>query len=141
MPLQSEKEKVFEFQNLVRITQNVFVHKLDNPYINYSRFCNLCESLKTIDRDMETYIQNEGPDQCNSTSKSKNFILKVRSFSFSQPVNQYMLRPKYVYVLSHDILIRFLKIPSLSIKTNMGHVFSLCESRNGFGMANIKCVL
>nr|CDP93050.1 Bm3040, isoform d [Brugia malayi] len=40
------------------------------------RFCNLCQPLKSFDKDLESYIQSEGPDHCNSTSLYKTFILK-----------------------------------------------------------------
>ncbi|VDM09261.1 unnamed protein product [Wuchereria bancrofti] len=43
------------------------------------RFCNLCQPLKSFD-----YIQSDGPDQCNSTSLYKTFILKICTPSSQQ---------------------------------------------------------
>uniref|UniRef100_A0A8L7T0V1 Bm3040, isoform c n=1 Tax=Brugia malayi TaxID=6279 RepID=A0A8L7T0V1_BRUMA len=48
------------------------------------RFCNLCQPLKSFDKDLESYIQSEGPDHCNSTSLYKTFILKICTPSSQQ---------------------------------------------------------
>lgn len=43
----------------------------------FSRFCNLCESVETLDGKTGKHVQNLQKYQCNSTKLHQEYIIKV----------------------------------------------------------------
>ncbi|VDN31274.1 unnamed protein product [Gongylonema pulchrum] len=59
------------------LSRTMQAHSYDFLLPHSSKFCNLCQSPKLIDRKLGMYVQEEGADQCNSTSTSRTYSLKV----------------------------------------------------------------
>uniref|UniRef100_A0A0R3S4F3 Uncharacterized protein n=1 Tax=Elaeophora elaphi TaxID=1147741 RepID=A0A0R3S4F3_9BILA len=93
IPCKVEEDKVTSYVKHIcsNITQENWCPQSGNQKLrsmlsgkSTCRFCNLCQPLKSFDKNIESYIQNEGRDQCNSTSLYKTFILKICTPSSKQ---------------------------------------------------------